>query len=346
MYDTSTGLLTVPAWVGQSPRWGTVHTKLRPSTGEVTTRHILNVEGGPSLTLLNGVTLMAERSLPKALHGSNVRELHQAELPDALARVDREIGEALHLDLPPFGTWQATRADYCEQRQLDSEDQVRTSCRALYDVELARKGKPIVGTSGTSVRWGRGAMKFKVYGKLAESDDLAATGVLRLEAEVHHQRTFRQLLGRPKGEVVQLLDVLTPEARQLVLQRFADVFTRSVMSEKEISDLEFVQEMVNYFPSKSVARLIAFCMMYRLAGFPTAREIMNGRTVLPFNKSSVYRCLADLRSFRQHLVDHGYHRVGITTINPFEDGLDELEAERRMIEYIGGMDTRRAQGAA
>ncbi len=338
MYDTARGLVTVAPQVGHSPGWGKVLQSITPLTGEVSTRHVRNTEKGLHLTLLNGITLMAERSLPKALHRTNVRELVQDEVPAALAVVDREIAETLEVDLPPLASWQPARVDYCDNRQIGSEDGVRTVIGQLRDVHLARKGRPVAGESGTSVAWGHGTHRVKVYGKLAESGESAATGVLRVEIEARRLSTFRTYLARQRGEPVQLLEVLTPEVREAVMNRFADVFERCVLSEKELTSLRFAQEFVNCFPSRRAFELIGFCVLYRLAGYPSAREVRSGRTVLPFSKSSVYRALADLRRFRHHLVEQGYtHPITLAERNPHEEGLDELADELVLLRRVADL---------
>lgn len=336
MYDTARGLLTAAPEVAGSPGWGTIVERTHPATGERHTTHILNTEAGLHLTLLNGITLTAERSLPKALRGSNVAEIDQADVADALAKIDAEIGDALRVELPPFGSWQPTRVDYPRNLVLGSEDAVRSIIGQLRDTQLPWKGRPVAGDSGTSVAWGHGNHRVKVYGKLEESGDAGATGVLRVEVEARRLSTFRKYLGRERGAPVQLLDVLTPEVRDQVLARFADMFERCVMSERELTNQDFVQEFVELFGTRRTFELLGFCLTYRLAGFPTAREVREGRSVFPFTKSSVYRSLADLRRFRQHMLDQGYRHPALAPeVNRQEEGLDELADERRLIDFLG-----------
>ncbi len=352
LYDTSAALLTAPNLAG-SPRWAVIRQTIKPSTGEVNTRHILNTERGLHLTLINGITLIAERSLPKALYGTNVDDLTQDEVPDALGKFDREIGEALHVDLPPVGTWAACRADYCRNDELGDELAVRRALLDARNVQLPRRGRPVCGDSGTSLRWLGSAYQFKLYGKLAESGDTAATGVLRAEATVRHAKTFRELTSTGPGEVVQLLDVLTPHVRDQVLARFSDVFERVHMSERELSDWDFCQEFTDYFSGRRAMQLLGFTFLYQLAGFPSASEIAKGRQILGFKRSTMYRALADLRAFRLHLVEQGYQRPALlaNAANTYERGLDELAAvafqdDEHFVRYVASLKRYTRQEAA
>jgi hypothetical protein len=347
LYDTSAGLLTAPEVV-KSPRWGTVLTRLKPATGEVTTKHILNTDEGLHLTLLNGVTLVAERSLPKALYGTNVRELDQADVAPALDRVDREIASALRVALPPFGEWQPTRADYCRNDQLGDELAVRRALHDARDVQLARKGRPVSGDSGTSLSWPGRSYGFKLYGKHVESGEPLAVGVLRAEATVRHLSTFRALLGLPKGAPVQLLDVLQPDVRTEVLARFSDVFRRCPVSGRELSDRDFCREFTAFFSGGRSWQLVGFCVLYRLAGSPRAGELAKrGASVFGFKRSTVYRALADLRRFRLHLQAKGFAPVGDHGAE--EDGLDDLAdvavEDERLIDYVAGLTKYMGQAA-
>jgi hypothetical protein len=352
LYDTSAALLTAPNLAG-SPRWGIIRQTIKPSTGEVNTRHILNTDRGLHLTLINGITLIAERSLPKALHGTNVVDLDQADVPAALGKFDREIAEALRVELPAVGTWAACRADYCRNDELGDELAVRRALLDARNVQLRGRGRPVCGDSGTSLRWLGSAYQFKLYGKLAESGDAAATGILRAEATVRHAKTFRELTGTSAGEVVQLLDVLTPHVRDQVLARFSDVFERVHMSERELTDWQFCEEFTEYFSSARAMQLIGFTFLYQLAGFPAAGEIAKGRRVLGFKRSTMYRALADLRAFRLHLVEKGYQRPALLAdaTNTYERGLDELAAvafqgDDEFVRYVASLKRYTRQEAA
>ncbi len=356
MYDTTAALLTRPD-LARSPRWGIIRQTIKPSTGEVNTRHILNTERGLHLTLINSTTLIAERSLPKALYGTNVDDLTQDQVPDALAAFDREIADALRVELPSVGSWAATRADYCRNDALGDELAVRRALLDARNVQLARRGRPVVGDSGTSLRWTGRAMQFKLYGKLAESGEPHAVGVLRAEATVRHAKTFRELIGAGNGQVVQLLDVLTPTVRSQVLARFADVFERIQMSERELTDYQFAQEFVQFFGGKRGMQLVGFSILYQLSGFPSPGEIAKGRKVgrlgLGLTRSATYRALADLRRLRLHLVEQGYQRPALLAdaANTYERGLDELAAvafhdDEHFVRYVASLKQYARQDAA
>ena len=125
---------------------------------------MLNTAAGLHLTLHPSGALVAERSLPKALTGSNVDDLTQGQVADALAAVDAELRDALGEDLPGLGSWVPVRVDYCHNAHLGSESEVARTLEKFALIELPRKGLPTVGQSH-SVAWTRGSVRLKCYGK-------------------------------------------------------------------------------------------------------------------------------------------------------------------------------------
>jgi hypothetical protein len=307
MYDTAAVLLgpfgkTFP----QLPAWDRAIKKRteNPAKDHPQERWILNEPGGIQLTLLDRATLMVERSLPKALRGSNVVEFTQDDVPEAIAAVDREVGRILEFpELPSIGEGQPCRVDYSENRRIGPEEHVRPLFNHLRLVELPRRGRPVLGDSGVSISWPRGSFPLKVYGKFEESGDPAAMGVVRLEQGIRHRRTFLQLLRRDKEERVTLSEVLHPRLRERVLSDAVSLLGRVMMSERELSDREFVDEMVKMFGGPRCYQLLGFCVAYQLAGMPTMKQISEGRHVFGFTRPAVYRYLADLRALRGALVE-------------------------------------------
>jgi hypothetical protein len=336
MYDTVGAMIPVGPGIAESACWQFTKTSDNRATGERRVRQHFNEPGRPQLTLCDGLTLQVERSLPKALLGSNARDLEQGELAAALATVDRELEQLLRVELPPVRTWQPFRADYCENEQLEDELAVRRTIHQAREVVLARKGRPVVGQSGTSLAWPSRSIGLKIYGKHAESGEAGTEGLLRRESTVRHLGTFRRLLELERGVPIQLADVLTPATRRAVFSRFDDLKERFLMTETEMTDRRFVEAFLECFPTTRVATLTGFCILYTLAGSPTAASIARGdRSVFGYSRESVYRYLADLRKFRLHLVEKGFIHARLDVANNRQEhGLDEL---REVIERVAGL---------
>ena len=318
MYDTVSGLLyEVPREVWESKRWERVNSSTTTATGDTARRRVLNPVSGLHLTLHESWgCLQAERSLPKALRGSNVVDLVQSEVPDALDAVDEEIGNVLGVRLPPFEGWQAARVDYCQNLPLGDELEVVARLRQLQAVKLPRRGLPVVGQD-RSVSWVRGFVKPKFYGKYVESGgDPEAYGVLRYEVRVDRHRALKSVVKPGSGRVVTVGSALSERVRNAFLDRFA-VFERFAVSREEMSDQEFVRLVVDELGVGPTMRLIGFAVLWSMAGYQTWEDL-NGKPA--WSKVSEWRALRDLRRVRDRVRREG----GSVT--------DEREVADRMVE--------------
>jgi HAMP domain-containing protein len=112
------------------------------------------------------------------------------------------------------------------------------------------------------------------------------------------------------------------------------------MTQREMSNVSFASELLDYFPTSRVATLIGFCVLWQLSGSPSAVQVGRGeKRVLGYSRASVYRQLGDLRRFRKHLIEKGYESERLSdSSNRHEQGLDEVEelADRiaRLREYL------------
>jgi hypothetical protein len=116
---------------------------------------------------------------------------------------------------------------------------------------------------------------------------------------------------------------------------------REMAPKRWLSNVAFTQELVDYFPSARALQLVGFCVLYRLAGYPTPGSLRSqGKRFFGLSKSAVYRCFVDLRNFRQHLLDQGYERVGVTdeASNTWELTIPELAqvVDRQMVDALAG----------
>jgi len=317
MYDTVAVLLShPPARVMDYQRWDKLVTAVDPQTGECWPKAMKNVPGGPGLTLLPGGQLKAERSLTKALLGTNVLDMTHAQVADAIGIVDEEIGQALDTPgLPSIATWLPVRGDYAENiRMAGGEPEVLRTLEALADVTLPRKGLPVRGQSH-SVAWPTGALRPKLYGKYLESGDQRALGMLRHEVGVYRARVFRELLARTPallrpnrtGADVTLHDVLTPEFRAVVLDRYRTLLRGDVMTAREIGDLELVKLMHELFGVKGSVTMMGWAVTWDVTGSRTARDILaTGIGSVPTR----YRVVADFRRLRDEVAKRGLRLGG------------------------------------
>jgi hypothetical protein len=279
--------------------WPKVRQSVDTVTGEVRSTGLLNVKHGPSLTLHDG-GLLVERSLPKAYRGENIHDLTAAEVGASVAVVEREVARALGVVLPPLMEWEPVRVDYCESRRLASEDAVLRSLDKLAGTVLPYKGLPVRGQNH-SVRWPKGAIQPKFYSKYQETKgEDAALGVLRAEASVYRLDTFRKLTGLNSPV---LSDALRAEIHGKVWEPYEAPLRGGAMTQDEIGDVEFARELAGFFGVRRAAALIGYCVLFVVSGAKTRQDMLNS-PVLEFRTK--YRVLADLKSFREHLVGRGY----------------------------------------
>ncbi len=117
------------------------------------------------------------------------------------------------------------------------------------------------------------------------------------------------------------------------------VETRETKEKLVLTSVKFAQEFAGFFDPARSLQLVGFCVLYRLAGYPSPKSLRNeGRTFFGLGKSAIYRCFVDLRRFRLHLVELGYHRVGLTddASNTYEQGIEDLRqvVDREMVDAV------------
>jgi hypothetical protein len=116
---------------------------------------------------------------------------------------------------------------------------------------------------------------------------------------------------------------------------------REMAPKRALSNVTFTQELLDYFKPHRALQLVGFCVLYRLAGYPSPAALRNeGKRFFGLQKSAVYRCFVDLRRFRQHLLEQGYERVGVTddASNTWEltvPALGEV-VDRQMVDALAG----------
>ena len=204
----------------------------------------------------------------------------------------------------------------------------------LAGVELPYKGLPVRGQHH-SVTWPKGAIRPKVYGKFLETKgDPRALGVLRFESGVFKARSFRTLMdvapptptpirrpllanehlafaadrmsGRsavgdaaPKTPAdLTVAGVLTPEHHAVVLGRYVERLRGDLMSEKEISDLDFMRELVGCVGYRRAATITGWCLLYALYGVQSRADLLASDVG---HLATRYRVLADIRGFYDYL---------------------------------------------
>jgi hypothetical protein len=100
------------------------------------------------------------------------------------------------------------------------------------------------------------------------------------------------------------------------------------MAEKrELSAITFAREFADFFSPARAMQLLGFCLLWRTTGFRRPAELAN-RGLWGLKRAAVYRCLVDLRRFREHLVSEGYSSAAIT---------DEANTYEREIEGLGAV---------
>ncbi len=315
-YDTVSGVLRQPPNRVTDERLWTKERSSVDGDGVIHRTRYLNLASGLHLTLHDGGALQAERSLPKALRGENVTDLVAGEEVAALAAVDREIADGLGEGLPPFESWLPNRVDYCQNVHLRDEAEVIRTLEKYAGIELPRKGLPVRGQEH-SVTWSHGAIRPKVYSKFLETrGDPRACGVLRFESGVIRARSFLQLL--PPLTDLTVGAVLTPALHAAVLGRYVSYLRGDLMTTKELSDLDFMRELLSFFGPQTAARLVGWCSVFYVMGVRNRKDMLGS----PLGHLGTrYRVAAELRRFREYLVGKGLMDATVETEDVAVDDL-------------------------
>lgn len=259
-------------------------------------------KGGPHVILHPDGTAKIERSLPKSLTGQNAEDLTQADVPDALASVDRELAALVPgIAVPSIGEMTPYRVDYCESINMGAPALVDIALARLAATRVARKGYPVRGESG-SVSWTRGALRIKAYNKGREDGDPTHLALFRLEPALYGSATFRTIPGLvgPDDRTVTLRHVLTEQVRSGVFDRVWSLLDGGIpVSSDDMGDVAFVSAFVSFFGPRRAAAIIGYCVVWSMAG------IRQPQDVTLENRPTYYRVLADIRRFRDHHSDLG-----------------------------------------
>jgi len=97
-------------------------------------------------------------------------------------------------------------------------------------------------------------------------------------------------------------DALTPAVHAEVLGRYVKYLRGDLMSAKELSDMDFMRELLSFFGSGPAARIIGWCAVFYVMGIRNRKDLLASKVV---GQATRYRVAADLRRFRGHLVEKG-----------------------------------------
>jgi hypothetical protein len=327
MYDTVAALWRhPPEGVSELVPWRAREERTNPETGEVRR----SARGGNHLeaqVLLHpDGSIKVERSLPKALTYQNAVDLTQDQVPDALAAVDRELSVlAPGVPWPPFGTLDPCRVDYCRSVTMGGSAEVDLALRRLSLVPFPRKGRPVVGESG-SVSWPRGDFRPKFYNKGRETGEDRYANVLRFEVGAFGSRALGHipgLLSPLGGGELTVRDVLVPQAAEFVLGQALARVGGYEMSDQDVSDFAFLRAMVAFFGARRAFGLVGLSYGWLMFGVRTGDDL--ARLDLG-ERTTWYRARADLRRFRDHLAASGEELGDVDEVQARVAGLGRLAA--------------------
>ncbi len=157
----------------------------------------------------DGGILRVEASLPKLLHGNNLKAVCNPEL--ALARLWEFVADHVSGEIPELSLMDYLRVDYCHNFQVGSAlpDYIHTLGQVSF-----LKHRRITDGHGGAEWWGKNGRMIRAYDKfkeILEKDKKTvaeARGILRFEIEFLKKSGFLQRrLGKKK---LTLQDVLTP----------------------------------------------------------------------------------------------------------------------------------------
>jgi hypothetical protein len=154
--------------------------------------------------------LRVESSLPKLLHGNNLKAVCNPEL--ALTRLQEFVADHLNGEIPDLSGMEYMRVDYCHNFQVGSAlaDYVHT----LSNVSFLKHRRTTDGYGGVEW-WSKNGRMIRAYDKfkeILEKDKKTvaeARGILRFEIEYKKKSGFLQR--RQQKKKLMLQDVLRPE---------------------------------------------------------------------------------------------------------------------------------------
>jgi hypothetical protein len=158
----------------------------------------------------DGGILTVEASLPKLLHGNNLKAVNDPG--EALERLGDFVSDYVEGDIPNLAEMDYLRVDYCHNFQVGSAlpDYVHT----LGKVSFLKHRRTTDGYGGVEW-WSDNGRRIRAYDKHKEilekdkQDTPEARGILRFEIQLRKKSGFLQRRQRAKN--LKLQDVLRPE---------------------------------------------------------------------------------------------------------------------------------------
>ena len=158
----------------------------------------------------DGGILRIEASLPKLVHGSNLKTVCDSEL--ALKRLHEFVADHVDGEIPELSGMDYLRVDYCHNIRVGSAlpDYVRT----LGGVSFLKHRRTTDGYGGVEW-WSNNGRRIRAYDKfkeILENDKKTiaeAHGILRFEIQIRKKSGFLQR--RQHNKKLTLQDVLIPE---------------------------------------------------------------------------------------------------------------------------------------
>jgi len=175
-----------------------------------TTTHTLSRPEARIAIYGDGGVLIVETSLPKLLHGNNLRAINDPD--EALQRLGDFVSEYVEGDIPNLAEMDYLRVDYCHNFQVGAAlpDYVCT----LGKVRFLKHRRTTDGYGGVEW-WNDNGRRIRAYDKhkeILEKDKKnipEARGMLRFEIQLRKKSGFLQRRQRSKDLTLQ--DVLKPE---------------------------------------------------------------------------------------------------------------------------------------
>ncbi len=177
-------------------------------------------------------TLVAETSLPKMRHKSNVVMISSGDVPAVMDEFSNRVWDIVG-DVPPVSKWDVRgRLDACYawDVRMNGKNYVADYLNALKSVELSRHYSQNVDREST-LYWRNGSRVIRMYDKEKESRDETARGLLRFEVELKHAKAE---LGFSGGEL-KVGDVLNWQTARGVMEKYLNgLGTDLVISDEKV----------------------------------------------------------------------------------------------------------------
>jgi len=193
----------------------------------------------------DGGILIVEASLPKLLHGNNLKAISDPE--EALQRLGVFVGEYVEGDIPTLAEMDYLRVDYCHNFQVGTAlpDYVHT----LGKVRFLKHRRTTDGYGGVEW-WSDNGRRIRAYDKhkeILERDKKnipEARGMLRFEIQLRKKSGFLQR--RQKIKDLKLRDVLKPEVAYCCLVEILEKMCLGLGFETQDAARKVLDERFSY----------------------------------------------------------------------------------------------------